>query len=503
MSDFLSRVEAILSGVMNFNPKSRVERLLMKWVGSVGNVEDLETYDKSSLVAAINEVVESGGGESKPYTSLKRLGSYIYEVTFDKIPTFASGDVPTPGACSSYVQDGKLYRNFDWGYSELASFHVICKGFEGIAISPDLEDGNLSNSAIGQLPYRLVDGCNDYGIRVSTHVLFNDWDWVGTGNTPLYKIPYLILSSVKSLDNLDTQLEDILGDLYATESLVGSDYLLQFIVTDGVSTYAILPPKSSSGSYVVYDISENPKLTNFRWVAIPTVIRAELQDRPTGVERWNMMPCDLKDLRFTKAYESTDRLSEFIGIDETIKYSTDEELTDIYNEAHAIYLTRERDGQTWQTMHSVVYGENGLEHLWVQEDWDKDYICGESDGGSDAAFVIDYSNPRVDDYANAVIRFNANKEVKLRKGNAMVEMTGYDSAHCFFGGTLSAYLPGGYVIAVYAHIGPNGENYFWHQYNAAIEAAGLYSEDAGNYFTSTNVMGQLQEIGARLASLSS
>lgn len=65
MSDFLSRVESILSGVMNFNPKSRVERLLMKWVGSVGNVEDLETYDKSSVVAAINEIAKSGGGEVK------------------------------------------------------------------------------------------------------------------------------------------------------------------------------------------------------------------------------------------------------------------------------------------------------------------------------------------------------------------------------------------------------------------------------------------------------
>lgn len=66
MSDFLSRVEAILSGVMNFNPKSRVERLLMKWVGSVGNLEDLETEDKSSIVAAINEVAASGGS-GKPY----------------------------------------------------------------------------------------------------------------------------------------------------------------------------------------------------------------------------------------------------------------------------------------------------------------------------------------------------------------------------------------------------------------------------------------------------
>lgn len=123
----------------------------------------------------------------------------------------------------------------------------------------------------------------------------------------------------------------------------------------------------------------------------------------------------------------------------------------------------------------------------------------ESGGGSDNAFVIDYSNPRVDDYTNAVARFNANKEVKLRKGDVMVEMTGYDSTHCFFGGTLSAYLPGGYVIAVYAHIGTNGQNYFWYQYNSPVEAAGLYCEDAGGYFESTNVMGQLQEIGTKLA----
>lgn len=66
MSDFLSRVESILSGAMNFNPKSRAERLLMKWVGSVGNVEDLKTYDKSSVVAAINEIAESGGGGGLP-----------------------------------------------------------------------------------------------------------------------------------------------------------------------------------------------------------------------------------------------------------------------------------------------------------------------------------------------------------------------------------------------------------------------------------------------------
>ena len=33
-------------------------------------------------------------------------------------------------------------------------------------------------------------------------------------------------------------------------------------------------------------------------------------------------------------------------------------------------------------------------------------------------------------------------------------------------------------------------------------AAEIYSEDAGNYFTSTNVMGQLQELGEKIKELS-
>ena len=114
-------------------------------------------------------------------------------------------------------------------------------------------------------------------------------------------------------------------------------------------------------------------------------------------------------------------------------------------------------------------------------------------------FIIDYENPKTDDYTNAIAAFNSGKNVLLKKGNEQFPMSGYDDTHCYFGGSDSAYLPGGYVNAVYAHIGQNGENYYWYPYKHAIEAAGLYSEDAGNYYTSTNVMGQLQEVGEKLA----
>lgn len=168
-------------------------------------------------------------------------------------------------------------------------------------------------------------------------------------------------------------LNGILNNLYAPDGLKALDYLLQILVTDGTTTYAIMPPVSEGQPYILQDITSNPKLTNFRWVASEQVERTELQRRPTGVERWNMMPCSLQDLRFTKAYESQDRLSEFIGLRGTTKDSTDAELFAIYEVARDLYLTRERDGKTWHTMESAVYGDR-MESLSIQENWNDDCI---------------------------------------------------------------------------------------------------------------------------------
>lgn len=310
----------------------------------------------------------------KPYLSVRRLGSYLYEITFDSIPESNTLDDPHSSfGCSAYVQDGKLYRDLDWNYAETATFHVICKDFEGMAFIDELNDGGLIDSLMAKLPYRLVDGKNDYGIRISTHVLFNDWNWQGSGNVPLYQVPYLLLSRLKTLDNLETQISDILSGVYATPFVVAQGELTQFLLTDGIRSYAIVPPMAESGPYQVIDISANPKMANFRWVPNPVVVRTELQERPTGVERWNLMPCELSELRFTKAYETPERLSEFIGLRHTTKDSSDAELEAIYDTAHALYLDRTRDGSLWQTVHSVVYGHDKLEHLWVQENWNKDY----------------------------------------------------------------------------------------------------------------------------------
>lgn len=337
-----------------------------------GSVSELEVQP-----LVLESELSSQGVAPKPYLSMERLRPYLYRVTFDSLPDDAGGDSMIPGGCSSYVQNGKLYRNLDFKYDNAASFIVRCYDFEGMSFITGLDDGYLDDSLVAQLPYRVVDGRNNHGIMVSTHVLFNDWQWTGAGvkSIPLTRLPFLVLSRVKSMATIATDLNGVLNNLYASEGLQATGYLLQVLVTDGTTTYALLPPTEEGRGYVLQDITSNPKLANFRWVNRSTVARtdSDIQTRPTGIERFNLMPCALEDLRFTLAYEDDDRLSEFVGVDGTTKDSTDAELEAVYDLARAEYLTRQRDGKTWQTMHSVVYGSK-MEQLYIQEDWMDDII---------------------------------------------------------------------------------------------------------------------------------
>ena len=368
----VARLETIKGGVET----GSVSELEMMPLELESDISESVDYEALKNLPSVNGVVLKGNmtskelGLIKPFLSLERLRQYLFKITFDKLPDDNGGESPI-GGCSSYVQNGKLYSNLDWDYAETAEFIVRTKDFVGTAFIGGLDEGNLNDEALAQLPYRLRDGANCYGIKVATHVLFNDWNWKGCGNKSvnLTRLPFLILSRVKSMTTIADDLGDILDNLYASDGLLAMDYLIQIIITDGTTTYVLMPPTSDGESYILQDITDCPKLANFRWVNQASVVRGELQNRPTGVERWNMMPCDLSELRFTKCYEQATRLSEFIGLRDTTKDSTDEELEAIYTDARELYLDRERDGKTWHTMHSVVYGGHGIESLYIQENW--------------------------------------------------------------------------------------------------------------------------------------
>ena len=353
-------------------------------------IEDARDYNPLINKPSINGVTLEGNkstsdlGLVHPYLSQERLRKYLYRVTFDSLPEDDGGESPAIGGCSSYVQDGKLYSNLDWDYDNTASFIVRTPEFEGQSMVVGLNDGNLDDDLIAQLPFRVHRGENNYGIKLAAHVLFNDWEWTGAGSKSISvtRLPFEVLTRVRSMATIASDLSGVLDNLYCPEGLAEMGYLLQILVTDGTTTYALLPPTSEGQGYVLQNIISNPKMTNFRWVDRSEVDRtdADIQEHPTGIERWNMMPCPLEDLRFTASYEQPARLSEFIGLRGTTKDSTDEELEAIYLDARQEYLSRKRDGRTWHTMESAVYGKK-MESLFIQENWD-DNIIPSGIGGS-------------------------------------------------------------------------------------------------------------------------
>lgn len=320
-------------------------------------------------------------GLTNKILSIERLGKYIFKATFDGLPPYDSSiETFRKAGCTSFMRDGKMHRNLDFFYDNTSEFLVKTKDYDGMAFIKSMNDGSLDPKKVEQLPYHINDGVNRDGIMVSTHVLFNDWEFYGCGsmNKDITILPYYVLSNLHRMADINS-LSDYLSNIKIPDSLKESGYLLQFLVSDGVTTYVICPPENSFGAYVMVDATNNPKLVNFRWInkkVISDRDDVDLQLRPSGIERWNLIEsgATLEDLKFTICYESPIRLSEFIGENNTTKESTDAELTTIYNQEHTKYLSRTRDGRTWQTCHSVIYGANGMESLFVQENYEKDYI---------------------------------------------------------------------------------------------------------------------------------
>lgn len=348
-------------------------------------------------------------GADLPFLSCERLGAYLFKITFDDVPEYVPTDNFAIGGCSAFVRGGKMYRNFDLTYDEVAEFWVKTKEFEGIARIDGVDDGDLNFNLLGQTPYCLADGVNNSGIMVSEHVLFNDFGFAGTGTkeNDMTLLPYTILKKAISINDLNTNAEisDFLANMNIPPALAEKGYILQYLVSDGSITFAITP-KSDGSAYELVDISTLPKITNFKWLNKATLERndSDLQTHPTGVERWNEIDADttLADLRFTKCYESPTRLSEFIGESGTTKDSTDEELTAIYDTARAAYLTRTRNGQTWQTCHSIIYGD-GIESLFVQENYEHDYIIHGGTEPEPAIIIEADSHTTIEGYAVPVL----------------------------------------------------------------------------------------------------
>lgn len=94
-------------------------------LGQIGNLEDLQTTNKDSLVDAINEIYETGGGESLPEITEADEGKYLG--VLDGMPQWVlggsgSGNVSSPDVSTIRVLDRKEYDELPEKYSTTLYF---------------------------------------------------------------------------------------------------------------------------------------------------------------------------------------------------------------------------------------------------------------------------------------------------------------------------------------------------------------------------------------------
>lgn len=366
--------------------------------------------------------------ESKPY-KLTKLSEYLYDIEYFEFPFHDEvvslyeepevPEVPEPFGCSTFYYDGRMYRNFDFSYNEDKTFIIhLPNGVEGIAY------GSLDDIDI--MPYRIVDGMvKDKGIGVSVHLVPTERVISPTPQTyrprkySAEQITYTFLDflSRHTLEEVifgvdyGNNLEDLsfalthrliaMGysymvnifcvnypldeesvrakstDLVNYETLL-SDYskthTMNITVTEGGKTFSAKYPLNFDTPNLYY------KYANFIPNKSSTGDPLTGVEYPMGKERFALMPCNLKELAYTQAYTGN-FLSEFFSpkAADRLGVSTpdyESKLTERQANALAVYNNRVRDGKTWHTMHSVVYNliDGVFEHLWVQEDFNKDYF---------------------------------------------------------------------------------------------------------------------------------
>ena len=349
-------------------------------------------------------------GESgdAPSLSISKVAPYLYKADlkhydYQEGETFVRQHYPDmdAGACASIIKGNNIGHNYDERYDETAEFVVRTpaknglNGVIGIAAIPgvltmDMVDAEKESELVKQaydvLPLFMIDGMNDKGVTVVIHHMpeedENNSLSDDSGMCALFAARYL-------LDNASTAEE-------AVNLLSGKQFW--FPKNDSVKSgfYLLISDKTSIykadliGNFEMVKIGEYPILTNFRTIGWNGEYET-LEEHANGIERYNIlkdaydsieteyeMMLALSDVRYTGAYDtSKDNFwySDYngdwsaLGFGDLTIHSAHEDYAAAVIYSYNKFTNRQRDGQTMQTVHSVVYdNENLTMSVRVQEE---------------------------------------------------------------------------------------------------------------------------------------
>lgn len=375
-------------------------------------------------------ILGSGGSEVNPNktaTDIIKLRDYLFEARYNDIDYtrayeyFREEPQIEPSGCSSFKAGNYYCRNLDWIYNEQAEFIVKVPHRNGLAASiaitgslPELTNEFVTSGADSPLysilPFRIVDGMNEYGLVMSQNVVPKDkGENVAepTGSVDLEISGSMLTRYV--LDHFKTADEAILflekhARIYCPKSIHDAGYELHFMIADKTKTYCL---EIIENTLVDIDISNKPIMTNFYLdgvtfnpdggVYTPGTMTDEydafktngITKRGAGLERYNLINQELsgvttlkqaRDLleaiKYSNAYRPETNpywYGEFVDGDYCVDTpaAVYEEIVPMYQYAfeHRTRTPGEPTYGTWHTVHSIIYEMDADKaYLVVQED---------------------------------------------------------------------------------------------------------------------------------------
>lgn len=355
---------------------------------------------------ATKEYVDNKGAK---YT-IQKIQDYLYYINYDEL-NYETGIEfclnrfnPVPGACSA-IRKGNFYgRNYDWYYDENATFIINRKAtsgkFASIGVASGLITDEVANSGeynelYDYLPFITLDGINENGVVCNINVL-PELDAKGhtTGtnpgqqDVPMACLVRCILDDAASADDAIYKIQHNYNIIAPNSERVSSE--MHFMIADENKTYVV---EFVNNSPVIIEqfVDNKPIMTNFYLTGYDGT-RTSLTPYAMGIERQEVLSDgfddvatmdDMSDLMksvfYTKAYsvlEDPIWYSEFSGQYQTFgnltKDSTPEEYAPLMTYVRNLFTSRQRDGSTWQTVHSSVYDiEHKKLNIIVQENNNK------------------------------------------------------------------------------------------------------------------------------------
>lgn len=360
-----------------------------------------ELTEEQQAQARANINAKKGG-----YSRIEKIHDYIHEIWYDGVDYGFADLMPhTPlGACTS-IRKGKFFaRNLDWQYSECCEFFIhtpaadgrhAVDGFGGNipALTKSVVESGAWNAAYNWLPLSIADGHNDAGLCCSMNVVPtktapNTYEKT-TGTNPskptingLMIVRYILDNHTDALAAAEDVRDNWNVVMPHTDTF---DEELHFLIADKTQTIVL----EFIGNEAKIIADNAGIITNFRMYGVNDW--NDIEPFGQGVERWfkaaelfdGGVPVaykallNMSQLFFTHAYNDDDTynwLTEFAGLHDELTVQAAADTPSVYDAtlaaAHQAYLDRTRDGETWQTTHSVVYDiENGECIFIVQQDW--------------------------------------------------------------------------------------------------------------------------------------